>query len=147
MSNVLKSFEASPDPSSRLSDFNMRSQRKDKLDHTITEAIRKFWHKKSRPTGEKRDIIRKTTGVKCYEKHPRQMSEKTQTELYFDICKEEPTLKCSQASFKKLKPFHVKTATKSDRNTCLCRKHVEIHKVFKDFITSRKKIQKGKYRV
>ena len=46
---------------------------------------------------------------------------KTQIEFYFDFCKEEPTLKRSQASFEKHKPFNVKTATKSDRNTCLCR--------------------------
>ena len=105
VSNVLKSFEASPDPSSWLSDFNVRSQRKDKLDATTAEAIRKFWHKKSRPTGDKRDIIRKRTGVKCYEEHPRQILEKMQAELYFDFCKEEPTLKCSQSSSKNTNLF------------------------------------------
>ena len=45
VSNVLESFEASPDPSSWLSDFNVRTQRKDKLDDTIGKfGIRKAGH-------------------------------------------------------------------------------------------------------
>ena len=64
VSNVLKSFEAY------------------KLDDKAIEAIRKFWHKKSRPTGDKRDIIRKRTDVKCYEEHPRQILEKKLKQNY-----------------------------------------------------------------
>ena len=55
-----------------------------------------------------------------------------------EFCKEYP-IKCSQATFEVEKPYYVKTATKSDRNSCLCRKHAEIHKVFEDFTNLRKK--------
>ena len=51
-------------------------------------------------------------------------------------------MKCSQSLFEKEKPYYLKTATRSDRNSCLCRKHEEIHKVFEDFMKLRKKLVK-----
>ena len=46
-----------------------------------------FWHEKSRPAGDKQDIVRQRMGLKNHIQHPKQILGKTQTELYLDFCK------------------------------------------------------------
>ena len=62
---------------------------------------------------------------------PRQILEKTQTEIYNEFVSEHPEVKVSQRHFEKQKPFYVKLANKKDRISCLCRAHVETNMVFK----------------
>ena len=81
--------------------------------------------------------MRKRIGKKGFEEHPRQILGKTQTALYMEFWKEH-AIRCSQTTFESQKLYYVKTATKSDRNSCLHMKHVEIHKIFKDFVKLRK---------
>ena len=118
VSGVLKSFQASPDPTSWLADTRMAKSCK--LSDESRNIIRNFWHEKSRPTGDKRDIARQRMGLKNYIEHPKQILEKTQTELYLDFCKSETGVKFSQRVSKKEKPFYVKTASRSDRNRAAC---------------------------
>ena len=140
VSDLVKSFQEAPDPTAWLSES--RNSKSNKLTEESRESIRKFWHANSRPTGDKQDVVRKHIGLKQYTQHPRQILEEIQTELYLEFCKSGSGVKCSQSLFEKEKPYYVKTATRSDRNSCLCRKHVEIHKVFKDFMKLRKKFVK-----
>ena len=79
VSDVIKSFQEVPDPTAWLSES--RNSKSNKLTEESTESIRKFWHANSRPTGDKRDVVRKRIGLKQYTQHPRQILEKTQTEL------------------------------------------------------------------
>ena len=138
VSSVVKSFEASPEPSAWIN--VSRSSKCNKLTDEAKAVIKKFWHENSRPTGDKRDIVRQRKGVKEYNEHPKQLLEKTQTEIYLDFCNSGTNIKCSQRRFEAERPFNVKPATRADRNSCMCRKHVEIHKVFKDFMRLRKSV-------
>ena len=109
VSDVIKSFKEAPDPTAWLSES--RNSKSNKHTEESRESIRTFWHANSRPTGDKRDVVRKCTGLKQYTQHPRQILEKTQTELYLEFCKSGSSVKCSQSMFEKEKPYYVKTAS------------------------------------
>ena len=68
---------------------------------------------------------------------PRQILEKTPTEIYNDLIVEHFEVKVSQRCFEKLRPHYVKPATKKDQMSCLCRIHVEANTVFKAFMRLR----------
>ena len=92
VSDVIKSFQEAPDPTAWLSES--RNSKSNKPTEESRESIRKFWHANSRPTGDKRDV-RDRIGLKQYTKHPGQILEKTQTELYLEFCKSGSGVKCS----------------------------------------------------
>ena len=82
VTKTLKSFYQAPDPLSWFSSEQYRKKnRKRSLSIEYQETIKEFWHSKSRPTGDKRGIIRKCIGYKTYLSRPRQILEKTQTKL------------------------------------------------------------------
>lgn len=49
----------------------------------------------SRPTGNKKDLIRKHIGVKTWVEHPKHMLEKTQMEAYAEFASMHPEIKIS----------------------------------------------------
>ena len=57
----------------------------------------------SRPTGNKKDLIRKHIGVKTWVEHPKHMLEKTQMEAYAEFASMHPEIKISQRKFGKPK--------------------------------------------
>ena len=129
VTKTLKSFCQAPDPLSWFSSEQCRKKnRKCSLSIEHQETIKEFWHSKSRATGDKCDI-RKCIGYKTYLSRPRQILEKTQTEIYNDFIVEHSEVKVSQRCFEKLRP-----ATKKDRMSCLCCIHVEANMVFKAFM-------------
>ena len=65
--------------------------------------------------------------------------EKTQTEVYQDFKRENPNIDIKQRYFETCKPFFVVPARIKDRNSCCCRKHVEIQMVFKRCMEYRRK--------
>ena len=50
-----------------------------------------------------------------------------------------PKIKISQRKFENLKPYFVKGARERDRQTCMCRQHIELQIVFKECMKFRKK--------
>ena len=77
VTKTLKSFCQAPDPLSWFSSEQYRKKnRKRSLSIEHKETIKEFWHSKSRPTGEKHDIIRKRIGYKTYLSRPCQILEK-----------------------------------------------------------------------
>ena len=93
---------------------------------------------RARPTGDKKDMMKKRTGKQQYIYHARHVLEKTQTEAYLEFCEMHPEIKIKQRKFESLKPFFVKQAKERDRKSCLCRKHVEGKIVFTDCMKFRK---------
>ena len=47
-----------------------------------------------------------------------------------------PEIKISQRKFENLKPYYVRGARERDRQTCMCRQHVEFQIILKDEIQS-----------
>lgn len=94
----------------------------------------------SRPTGNKKDVKRERLDTRVYVSHMSHVLEKSQTDIYYDFCKENPDIKMSQRTFERLKPFFVRPVKSADRNTCLCRYHVEIKTVFQCCMRERTKI-------
>lgn len=98
----------------------------------------------SRPTGNKRDIIRERIGPKNYHEHEKQILEKTQNEIYEEFKKKYPEVQMGQRTFESCKPFFVVPARPADRNSCCCRTHVEIRMLFTECMNFRKTVLKQK---
>ena len=84
----------------------------------------------SRPTGDKKDVVKKHTGKQQYIQHAKHVLEKTQTEAYMEFKELHPEIQVKQRKFENLKPVFVKQAKERDRKSCLCRKHVGTKMVF-----------------
>lgn len=98
----------------------------------------------SRPTGNKKDVKRERLDTRIFVSHMVHILEKNQTEVYNDFRETYPAIKMSQRSFERLKPFFVRPVRPGDRNTCLCRYHVELKAVFDCCMKQRKNIQERK---
>lgn len=118
-----------------------RKTRGDAISTEHKQLIFNFWsHEASRPTGDKKDVIRKRTGKKQHIEHAKHVLEKTQTEAFVEFQAQYPEVKIKQRKFESLKPFFVRPAREKDRRSCLCRKHVETQIVFKDCMKFRKAV-------
>ena len=110
-----------------------RKPRVDSLSEEVKDTACLYWtFEASRPTGNKKDIIRKRTGRKQYIEHPKHVLEQTKSEAYFNFHAANPDVKISQRKFESLKPYFVKGAKECDRRSCLCRKHEEARIVFSE---------------
>ena len=100
----------------------------------------KFWLSSgiSRPTGNKKDVKRERLVKRVFVSHMIHVLEKSQMEVYCDFRSVHPEFKLSQRSFERLKPFFVCPVRSGDRNTCLCRYHVELKTVFDACMKHRK---------
>ncbi|CAH3152929.1 unnamed protein product, partial [Pocillopora meandrina] len=76
-----------------------------------------------------------------YVEHAKHILEKTQTECFKEFQELHPDIKVKQRRFEQLKPFFVTGARERDRQSCLCRKHVECKIVFDSCMKYRKSIQ------
>ena len=118
-----------------------RKTRGDAISTEHKQLIFNFWsHEASRPTGDKKDVIRKRTGKKQHIEHAKHVLEKMQTEAFMEFQAQYPEVKIKQRKFESLKPFFVRPAREKDRRSCLCRKHVETQIVFKDCMKYRKAV-------
>lgn len=118
-----------------------RKTRRDAVTEETKEVVYDYWKMvASRPTGNKKDLIRKRVGVKTWVEHPKHVLEKTQTEAYVEFASMHPEIKISQRKFENLKPYFVRGARERDRQTCMCRQHVELQIVFKDCMKFRKRV-------
>ena len=94
----------------------------------------------SRPTVNKKDLIRKCVGVKTWVEHPKHMLENTHTEGHVEFASMHPEIKISQRNFENLKPYFIRGASERDRQTCMCLQHVALEIVFKDCMKFRKRV-------
>lgn len=118
-----------------------RKTRRDAVKEQTKEVVYDYWKlEASRPTGNKKGLIRKRVGVKTWVEHPKHVLEKTQTEAYVEFTSIHPEIKISQRKFENLKPSFVKGARERDRQICMCRQHAELQIVFKDCMKFRKKV-------
>lgn len=103
--------------------YTKRKVRKDAITEEDGKVIFNYWTKEaSRPTGDKKDVVKQRTGKQQYVQHAKHVLEKTQTEAYLEFRELHPEVN--------VKPFFVKQAKERDRKSCLCRKHVEMQIVF-----------------
>ncbi len=111
-------------------------------DHKLLAA--NFWTAKgvSRPTGNKRDVVRKRLAPKTYTENERHVLDLTQTEAFMKFQEKHPEAKMCQRTFENLKPYFVKQCSKRDRVGCCCRYCVEEKMVAQVFEKERKAIQK-----
>ena len=69
--------------------------------------------------------------------------EKTQSECFLEFQTLYPDIKIKQQKFEQLKPFFLKSARERDRQSCLCRKHVESKIVFDACMKFRKSCEEA----
>ena len=120
-----------------------RKVRSDALSAEDSKLIYDYWtHQASRPTGDKKDVVKQRISRRQYIHHAKHVLEKTQTEAYMEFRELYPNIKVSQRKFESLKPFFVKQARERDRKSCLCRKHVETQIVFSACMKFRKALLK-----
>ena len=118
-----------------------RKTRYNSIDEETKKVVHKYWvDKASRPTKNKRHLVRKRVGPKEYVSHMKHILEKSQTEIYFDFKKENPNLQLSQRAFEQLRSYFVAPCKTNDRRACLCRYHVEIHLLFNAAMNFRKSL-------
>lgn len=102
------------------------TKRKPRIDSVkeVKQTTCQFWtFEASRPTGDKKDLVRKRIGPTQYLVHAKHVLEQTQSEAYFNFHAQHPEVVISQCKFEQLKPYFVKGARERDRRSCLCRKH------------------------
>ena len=118
-----------------------RRVRMDTVNEEDKKLIFDYWtHKASRHTGSKKDKLRKRIGRGQYVEHEKHVLEKTQTECFQEFQQLHPEVKIKQRRFEQLKPFFVKGACERDRQSCLCRKHVECKLMFDSCMKFRKSL-------
>lgn len=106
--------------------YTKRKVRQDVISEEDGKAIFNYWtNTASRPTGDKKDIVKKRIGKQQYVHHANYLN-----------------VKVKQRKFESLKPFFVKQAKERDRRSCLCRKHVETKIVFNACMKFRQGIAK-----
>ena len=111
--------------------YTKRKVRQDAISEEDTKIIFNYWaNTASRPTGDKKDIVKKRIRKQQYAYHAKHVLEKTQTEAFLEFQQLHPDVKVKQRKFESLKSFFVKQARERDRRSCLCRKHVETKIVF-----------------
>lgn len=77
----------------------------------------------SRTTGNKKNIIRKQVAAKTYVSHPKQMLDKSHTEVYLDFKNKYPDIEIRQRTIEKCKQFFFK-APREDRILCCFQKSI-----------------------
>ena len=111
--------------------FTKRKPRIDSVNEEVKQTLCQFWtFEASRPTGEKKDLVRKRIGPKQYLEHAKHVLDQPQSETYFSFRAQHPEVVILQRKFEQLKPYFVKGAREGERRSCLCQKHQEARLVF-----------------
>lgn len=116
-----------------------RKVRMDAVKDEEKRLIYDYWtHQASRPTGSKKDKMHQRVRKGEYVEHAKHVLEKTQTECFQEFQQLHPEIKVKQRKFEEMKPYFVKGARERDRQSCLCRKHVECKMLFDSCMKFRK---------
>lgn len=73
----------------------------------------------SRPTADKKDMVKKHNGKQQYIQHAKHVFEKTHTEAKMEFKETHPEIEVKKRIFENLKPFFVKQAKERDLKSCL----------------------------
>ena len=123
--------------------YTKRKVRQDAISEEDAKKVFNYWaHTASRPTGDKKDVLKQHIGKEEHVKHTKHVLQKTQTDAFREFLELHSEVKIRQRKFESLKPFFVKQAKEHDRRSCLCRKHVEMQIVFKSCMKYRKELVK-----
>ena len=123
--------------------YTKRKVRQDAISEEDAKKVFSYWaHTASRPTGDKKDVLKQHIGKEEHVKHTKHVLEKMQTDAFREFLELHSEVKIRQRKFESLKPFFVKQAKERDRRSCLCRKHVEMQIVFKSCMKYRKELVK-----
>ena len=77
-----------------------RKPRIDSVKEEVKQTICQFWtFEASRPTGDKKDLVRKRIRPKQYLEHAKHVLEQTQSEAYLNFCAQHPEVLISQRNF------------------------------------------------
>ncbi|GAQ92555.1 hypothetical protein KFL_010490020 [Klebsormidium nitens] len=101
-----------------------RARKSDAISPEDQALVKRHWAERTRVLPNEKDVRRFRTGPNQYESHPTHLLEKSQTELYFEVCEEHPDIKIKQRKFEELKPWFVRKL--KDRNVCCCKYHEEV---------------------
>ena len=86
--------------------YTKRKVCQDAISEEDDQTIFNYWtNTASRPTGNKRDIVKKRIGKQQYVHHAKHVLEKTQTEAFLEFQQLYPDVKVKQRKFESLKPF------------------------------------------
>lgn len=104
-----------------------------------------FWSSPgiSRTTGNKKDC-KKSASDQNSTFGMKNKFWKKQTEVYKEFRNKYPDIHMGQRAFEKCKPFYVIEPRPQDRQSCCCCMHVEICMLFKECMTFRREVLKGK---
>ena len=123
--------------------YTKRKVRQDAISEEDAKKVFNYWaHTASRPTGDKKDVLKQHLGKEEHVKHTKHVLQKTQTDAFREFLELHSEVKIRQRKFESLKPFFVKQAKERDRRSCLYRKHVEMQIVFQSCMKYRKELVK-----
>ena len=91
----------------------------------VKGLVQEFWHDNSRPSSNKKYVLKLRRGSRDHEPYIKHFLDMTQIELYERFRYEHYELNLVQRSFEKLKPWYVKINT--DRNTFSFQYHIEYY--------------------
>ena len=83
-------------------------------------------------------MVRKWLAIRTFVSHPKQILDKTQTEVFLKFKAKYPEIKMGQRSFVRCKPFYVIAPRSQDKITCCCRLHVETRMLFQSCMDFRR---------
>ena len=93
------------------------------LVEAVKGLVHTFWHDNTRPSSNRKDVLKHCMGYMNNEPHVKHYLDMTQTQL-FDMFKvSHIELRLEKRSFKKYKHWYVRINT--IRNTLFCRYHIE----------------------
>ena len=95
-----------------------RVPRSDRIGETIKNLVIQFWIDNTRPSTNRRDIIKQRIGPKEYLQHTKHWLDVTQHVLYLSFLNLNPDTRIGQAMFEILKPYFVKINKYFE--TCCC---------------------------
>ena len=102
--------------------YTDRRTRSDAIPTEHRKLVHDFWSSPgvSRPTGNKKDMVRKRLAVRTFVSHPKQILYKTQAEVFLELKAKYPGIKMGQRSLERCKPFYVIAPRSQDKITCWC---------------------------
>ena len=98
----------------------------------VKNLVIQFWIDNTRPSPNRRDIIKQRIGPKEYLQHEKHWLDVIQHELCLSFLNLNLDIKIGQIMFERLKPYFVKINKSFE--TCCCQYHVEFNLYYRGFL-------------
>ena len=127
-----------------------RKVRSDVLSAEDSKLIYDYWtHQASRPTGNKKDVVKQRISRRQYIHHAKHVLEKTQTEAYMEFRELYPNIKVSQRKFESFIAIFCKTSKGAGQKIMFVQETCEntdclfcLHEVPKGFVEKKSGVRK-----